>query len=114
MAGGRNAHLLYAPVLEVVDRADSKSAAMRREGSSPSRSTKCRCSVSGSTSAFQADRAGSNPVTDSIIKGGKMMKYYRMAIVNLKTGEKDTYVSVHQGSAPPGWKCVGVLGYFEK
>lgn len=42
------------------------------------------------------------------------MKYYRMAIKNKKTGEKDTYVSVHQGTAPAGWECTGVLGYFEK
>lgn len=42
------------------------------------------------------------------------MKYYRMAIRNKRTGEKDTYVSVHQGAAPAGWECTGVLGYFEK
>lgn len=42
------------------------------------------------------------------------MKYYRMAIRNKRTGEKDTYVSVKQGAAPAGWECTGVLGYFEK
>ena len=42
------------------------------------------------------------------------MKYYRMAIENIKTGKRDTYVSKHQGSSPAGWKCVGVCGYFEK
>lgn len=42
------------------------------------------------------------------------MKYYRMAIKNKRTGEKNTYVSVHQGAAPAGWECTGVLGYFVK
>lgn len=42
------------------------------------------------------------------------MKYYRMAIRNIKTGKRDTYISPRQGSAPAGWVCVGVCGYFEK
>ena len=42
------------------------------------------------------------------------MKFYRMKIVNLRTGEVGTYVSVHQKAAPAGWRCVGVLGFFEK
>lgn len=42
------------------------------------------------------------------------MKYYRMAIRNIKTGKRDTYISHRQGSAPAGWVCVGVCGYFEK
>lgn len=42
------------------------------------------------------------------------MRYYRMAIVNIKTGERDTYISKRQGSAPAGWKCNGVCGYFDK
>ncbi len=42
------------------------------------------------------------------------MKFYRMVIENVRTGERSTYISPHQGSAPAGWKCVGVCGYFEK
>ena len=42
------------------------------------------------------------------------MKYYHM-IVQRKTdwtGEtRREYISARQGSAPPGWKCVGVCGY---
>jgi len=41
------------------------------------------------------------------------MKLYRMKIKNIRTGEQDTYVSKHQGTAPAGWKCIGVLGYYE-
>ena len=41
------------------------------------------------------------------------MKYYRMAIENIKTGQRDTYVSKRQGAAPAGWRCVGVCGYYE-
>jgi len=43
-----------------------------------------------------------------------MKKFYRNAVINNRTGAKDTYVSERQGSAPAGWKCVGVCGYFEK
>jgi hypothetical protein len=44
-----------------------------------------------------------------------MAKYYRMLIQNTRTGEKKTYVSVHQGASPGLlWKCIGVLGYYEK
>lgn len=46
-------------------------------------------------------------------KGGNGVKFYRMAIENIKTGERDTYISKRQGAAPAGWKCVGVCGYFE-
>lgn len=42
------------------------------------------------------------------------MRYYRMLIVNVKTGEKKTYVSEHQGAAPAGWKSTCVLGYYDK
>lgn len=42
-----------------------------------------------------------------------MKKYYRNAVENKRTGERDTYVSERQGSAPSGWKCTGVCGYFE-
>lgn len=42
------------------------------------------------------------------------MKYYRMAIENIKTGERDTYISKRQGAAPSGWRCIGVCGYFEQ
>lgn len=42
------------------------------------------------------------------------MKYYRMVIEHIKTGERKTYISVHPGTAPAGWRCVGVCGYFEK
>lgn len=41
------------------------------------------------------------------------MKIYRMKIQNKKTGETKTYTSAHQGSAPAGYKCIGVLGYYE-
>lgn len=42
------------------------------------------------------------------------MKYYRMVIENIKTGERKTYVNATQGAAPAGWKSVGVCGYYEK
>jgi hypothetical protein len=44
------------------------------------------------------------------------MKYdvYIMLIENPKTGEKKTYKSPRQGSAPAGWICKGVLGGYEK
>jgi hypothetical protein len=42
------------------------------------------------------------------------MTYYRMLIRNIRTGEKDTYISNRQGAAPAGWVCVGVIGKFEK
>lgn len=42
-----------------------------------------------------------------------MKKYYRMVVENARTGERDSYVSVRQGASPPGWKCVGVCGFFE-
>lgn len=42
-----------------------------------------------------------------------MKKYYRNAVRNNRTGETDTYVSERQGSAPSGWTCTGVYGYFE-
>lgn len=42
-----------------------------------------------------------------------MKKYYRNAVRNNKTGETDTYVSERQRSAPSGWTCTGVCGYFE-
>lgn len=43
-----------------------------------------------------------------------MKRYFRMAVRNKRTGERDTYVSEHQGKSPPGWECVGVCGYFDK
>ena len=43
------------------------------------------------------------------------MKYFRMRIENVKTGEVKTYVSKHQGQGPGfPWKVTYVLGYFEK
>lgn len=42
-----------------------------------------------------------------------MKTYYRMAVKNIKTGKRDTYVSERQGTAPTGWKCTGVCGKFE-
>lgn len=47
------------------------------------------------------------------------MKYYHMIIqpIGQPTDETDNrkeYISPHQGSAPPGYKCVGVCGYHEK
>lgn len=44
-----------------------------------------------------------------------MTRYYRMVIENVKTGERRTYVSVHQGATPGyPWRCVGVCGYYDK
>lgn len=46
------------------------------------------------------------------------MKYYHM-IIERKIGwdkapeGRKLYISPHQGSAPDGWKCVGVCGYHE-
>ena len=47
--------------------------------------------------------------------GGRNMKYFRMLIENVKTGEKKTYISTTQGrgSGYP-WKVTCVLGYYEK
>ncbi len=42
-----------------------------------------------------------------------MKKFYRMAVKNIRTGERDTYVSERQGAAPTGWKCTGICGSFE-
>ena len=42
------------------------------------------------------------------------MRYYRMIIENLKTGERTSYVSRHPGAAPAGYKCISVCGFFEK
>ena len=47
------------------------------------------------------------------------MKYYHMIIAKLdpeRPGETDDttrreYISPKQGSAPKGWKCIGVCGY---
>lgn len=43
------------------------------------------------------------------------MKIYHMII---QKGEDEStrkeYLSKHQGSAPAGWKCVGVCGYHEE
>ena len=44
------------------------------------------------------------------------MKYYHMIVQRPSdwTGEtRREYISTRQGSAPPGWKCVGVCGYHE-
>ena len=41
-------------------------------------------------------------------------KHYVMLVENPKTKEKKRYTSTTQGSAPAGWVCVAVLGYFEK
>lgn len=46
-----------------------------------------------------------------------MIKYYHMIIQHMSdnTGEtRKEYISRKQGSAPPGWKCVGVCGFHEK
>ena len=42
-----------------------------------------------------------------------MKKYYRNAVINEKTGQRDTYISERQGAAPAGWKNNGVCGFFE-
>ena len=47
------------------------------------------------------------------------MKFYHMIIGKEweeEHGDKSTrreYTSKHQGSAPRGWKCIGVCGYYE-
>lgn len=43
-----------------------------------------------------------------------MKRFFRMKIENIRTGEKSTYISERQGAAPPGWRCIGVLGYYDK
>lgn len=48
-----------------------------------------------------------------------MAKFYKMLIVPAGAADGDktnckTYVSTRQGSAPAGWRCIAVLGYFEK
>ena len=43
-----------------------------------------------------------------------MKRFFRMKIVNIRTGETDTYISERQGAAPSGWRCTGVLGYYDK
>lgn len=48
------------------------------------------------------------------------MKVYRMIVESTrpdpKTGEKErkSYTSAHAGSAPAGYKCIAVVGYYEK
>lgn len=42
------------------------------------------------------------------------MRFFRMKIENIRTKEQDTYISKQQGAAPSGWRCIGVLGYYEK
>ena len=43
------------------------------------------------------------------------MKYFRMRIENVKTGEVRTYIHTTQGRGPGfPWKVTCVLGYFEK
>ena len=43
------------------------------------------------------------------------MKYFRMRIENVKTGEVRTYINTTQGRGPGYlWKVTCVLGYFEK
>ena len=46
-------------------------------------------------------------------------RYYRMIIqrpghVAWGTETRREYVSTRQGSAPEGWVCVAVVGYFER
>lgn len=43
------------------------------------------------------------------------MKFFRMRIENIKTGEVRTFVSKTQGQGPGfPWRVTCVLGYFEK
>lgn len=42
------------------------------------------------------------------------MKIYRMIIENMRTKERKTYTNSRAGSAPAGWRCVAVCGYYEK
>lgn len=47
------------------------------------------------------------------------MKYYHMIVEPIgnwpgDTGNRKEYISTVQGSAPPGYKCVGVCGFHEK
>lgn len=39
------------------------------------------------------------------------MKYYHMIVE--KDGKRKEHISPKQGSAPAGWKCIGVCGYHE-
>ena len=48
-----------------------------------------------------------------------MKRYYHMVIQPIGQWPDDTnnrreYISTKQGSAPDGWRCVGVCGYHEK
>lgn len=48
-----------------------------------------------------------------------MAKFYKMLCIpashdNNDRSEWQVYTSAHQGAAPAGWKCIAVLGYFEK
>lgn len=47
------------------------------------------------------------------------MKYYHMIVEPIdnwsgETADRQEYISTIQGSAPSGYKCVGVCGYHEK
>lgn len=48
------------------------------------------------------------------------MKVYKMIVESTrpdpKTGEKErkSYTSARAGAAPAGYKCIAVVGYFEK
>ena len=47
------------------------------------------------------------------------MKYYHMIVAKAEaearndTSTRKEYISPKQGSAPAGWKCIGVCGYHE-
>lgn len=46
-----------------------------------------------------------------------MQKIYHMVIQRIDDSTDKTrkeYLSEHQGSAPRGWRCVGVCGFHEK
>ena len=42
------------------------------------------------------------------------MRYYRMIIEHLKTGQRKSYVSSRPGVAPAGYKCISVRVDFSR
>lgn len=48
-----------------------------------------------------------------------MAKFFKMLCIPATHDDNDrsewqVYTSSRQGAAPAGWKCIAVLGYFEK
>lgn len=42
------------------------------------------------------------------------MRYYRMIVEPKAGGAREVYINTRQGAAPNGYKCTGVLGYYDK